>query len=154
MHFLKSTSLSEFLILESKLFHSIVVQGKKEYLKLSFLTLKRGILFLCLVIYGCLVVFTNSKRYLTRLGFYKDHLKSLNGFAILNDSHWKTQIYCHTINFQISKILPETGSKKNGAIVLWLFLLAFFKKEPHWLFSILRENFRFLSITGKLLKII
>ena len=33
MRFLKSARLSEFLILESNLFHSITVEGKKEFLK-------------------------------------------------------------------------------------------------------------------------
>ena len=31
--FLKNIRPSEFLVLESKLFHSIIVEGKKEFLK-------------------------------------------------------------------------------------------------------------------------
>ena len=64
MRFLKSARLSEFLILESKLFHSIIVEGKKDLLKQSCLTLKRGILFICLVIYARLAVGVNSKRHM------------------------------------------------------------------------------------------
>ena len=51
VRFLKITQKrpSKFLILESK-FHSIIVEGKKWFFKQSYLTLKRGILFLFLVI--------------------------------------------------------------------------------------------------------
>ena len=62
--FLKIARLSEFLILESKLFHSVIVEGKKEFLKYSCLTLERGMLFLCHVIHASLAVGINSKRYL------------------------------------------------------------------------------------------
>ena len=64
MRLLKSSKLSEFVTLGSKLFLCIIVEGKKEILKQSCLTLKRGILFLCLVTYACLAVGISSKRYL------------------------------------------------------------------------------------------
>ena len=59
----QTLTLSEFLILGSKLFHPIIVEGKTEFLKSSCLTLKRGTLFLCLVIYVGLAVDINSQRY-------------------------------------------------------------------------------------------
>ena len=64
MRFLKSARLSKIFILEPKLFHSIIAEGKKEILNKSCLTLKRGILFLCLAISACLAIGINSKRYL------------------------------------------------------------------------------------------
>ena len=64
MRFWKSAKLSEFLILESNLFYPISVEEKKEFLKYSCLTLKRGTLLLCLVVYACLTVGINSKSYL------------------------------------------------------------------------------------------
>ena len=54
MRFLKSARLSGFLIMEPKLLHSSKVEGMKEILKYSCLTLNKAILFLCLVIYACL----------------------------------------------------------------------------------------------------
>ena len=57
--FLEKCQALRFLMLESKLFHSTIVEGKKEFLKLSCVTLKREILFLRLVIYDCLVVGIN-----------------------------------------------------------------------------------------------
>ena len=50
--FLKVTILSEFLISQSNLLHSIIVEGKKVFLK-SF-TFIAGILLHCLVLYDIL----------------------------------------------------------------------------------------------------
>ena len=52
IHFLKVIILSEFLISQSSLFHSITVEGKKVFLK-SF-TLIGGILLHCFVLYDIL----------------------------------------------------------------------------------------------------
>ena len=51
--FLKSTKLCEFRSVGSKLFHSIIVEGKKEFLKKKFLCLflKQGMLSTFLVAY-------------------------------------------------------------------------------------------------------
>ena len=76
---LKIASLSEFLILESKLFYSIIAERKKEFLKYSCLTLKRGILFSCLVIYAGLAVGINPKRY---LGDFFYHVEKETKFPI------------------------------------------------------------------------
>ena len=63
--FLKRTKLSELLILLSRLFHSITVDGKNEFLKKVCLTLNLGILsILFLVLYVVLVVGILSNRYL------------------------------------------------------------------------------------------
>ena len=71
MRFWKSARLLEFLILESKLLKSIAVEGKKKNLKQSAsLTLKRGTLFLCLVLCACLAVGIISKSYLRDIAFY------------------------------------------------------------------------------------
>ena len=65
MLFLKRTRLSELLILLSRLFHSITVDGKNEFLKKLCLTLNLGMLsILFLVLYAVLVVGILSKRYL------------------------------------------------------------------------------------------
>ena len=68
---LKISRPSESVILESK-FHSIIVEGENEFFKQSYLTLKRGTLFLFLVIYACLAVGINSKRYLADCFFFKE----------------------------------------------------------------------------------
>ena len=52
IHFLKVIILSEFLISQSSLFHSITVEGKKVFLK-SF-TFIGGILLHCFVLYDIL----------------------------------------------------------------------------------------------------
>ena len=44
IHFLKVLILSEFLIVESNLFHSVIVEGKKVFLKKSCFTFITGIL--------------------------------------------------------------------------------------------------------------
>ena len=65
MLFLKRVKLSEFLILLARLFHSITVNGKNEFLKKVCLTLNRGMLsILFLVLYAVLAVGMLSKRYL------------------------------------------------------------------------------------------
>ena len=65
MLFLKRVKLSEFLILLARLFHSITVNGKNEFLKKVCLTLNRGMLsILFLVLYAVLAVGIWSKRYL------------------------------------------------------------------------------------------
>ena len=48
--FLKVLTDSEFRILLSSLFHSITVDGKKEFQKYSWVTLNKGILLLFLVV--------------------------------------------------------------------------------------------------------
>ena len=61
MLFLKRAKLSELLILLSRLFHYITVNGKNEFLKKLYLTLNQGMLsMLFLVLYAVLV-----------LGFYQ-----------------------------------------------------------------------------------
>ena len=47
--FLKILKLLEFLILRSNLFHSIIVDGKKEFLEKVCLVLKKGILCIFVV---------------------------------------------------------------------------------------------------------
>ena len=49
---LKTELLLEFLKLRSKLFHSIIAHGKKEFLKKLCFVLIRGILPLVLAAYG------------------------------------------------------------------------------------------------------
>ena len=51
----KTEILLEFLRLGSKLFHSIIADGKKEFLKKSCFALIRGILPTVLVAYGVLL---------------------------------------------------------------------------------------------------
>ena len=48
--FLKILKLLEFLMLWSSLFHSIIVDGKKQFFKKVCLVLKKGILYIFLVI--------------------------------------------------------------------------------------------------------
>ena len=48
---LKSTKLREFRRVGSKLLHSIIVEGKKEFLKKLCLFLKQGMLSTFLVVY-------------------------------------------------------------------------------------------------------
>ena len=63
--FLKRVKLSELLILLSRLFHSITVDGKNDVLKKVSLTLNRRMLsILLLVLYAVLVVEILSNRYL------------------------------------------------------------------------------------------
>ena len=52
--FLKISILSELLIFQSNLFHSIFVEGKKMFLKKSCFTFIAGILLHCLVLYDIL----------------------------------------------------------------------------------------------------
>ena len=54
--FLKIEKLSEFLILFSRLFLSVTMYGKYEFLKKVCLTLNRGILSMFLVLYVLLTV--------------------------------------------------------------------------------------------------
>ena len=64
--FLEKRQALKICYIGIKVFHSNTAEGKK---KLSSLTLNRGTLFLCLVIYACLAVGINSERYLgDRLG--------------------------------------------------------------------------------------
>ena len=53
---LKVLIFSEFLIFQSNLFHSIIVEGKKVFLKKSCFTFIAGVLLLlhCLVLYDTL----------------------------------------------------------------------------------------------------
>ena len=52
--FLKVSILSEFLISQSNFFHSIIVEGKKVFLKKSCFTFIAGILLNCLALYDIL----------------------------------------------------------------------------------------------------
>ena len=61
--FLKGEKVSEFLILKSKLFHSMTVDGIKEFLKKLCLPLNRGMLLLFLVLYALLMLGSILKRY-------------------------------------------------------------------------------------------
>ena len=54
--FLKVSILPKFLIFQSNLFHSIIVEGKKVFLKKSCFTLIAGILFHCLILHDILCV--------------------------------------------------------------------------------------------------
>ena len=60
--FLKAEKVSEFLNFKSKLFHSMTVDGKKEFIKKLCLALKRGII-LVLVLYALLTLGSVLKRY-------------------------------------------------------------------------------------------
>ena len=62
--FLKIEKLSEFLILLSRLFHSVTVDEKYGFLKKVCLTLNGGILSMFLVLYVLLTVRILLKRYL------------------------------------------------------------------------------------------
>ena len=61
--FLKGEKVSEFLISKSKLFHSMTVDGIKEFLKKLCLPLNRGMLLLFLVLYALLMLGSILKRY-------------------------------------------------------------------------------------------
>ena len=52
--FLNDSKLSDFLIFQSNLFHSIIVEGKHVFLKKSCFTFIAGILLFCLVQYDIL----------------------------------------------------------------------------------------------------
>ena len=52
--FLKVSILLEFLISQSNFFHSIIVEGKKVFLKKSCFTFIVGILLNCLALYDIL----------------------------------------------------------------------------------------------------
>ena len=60
---LKTEILLEFLRLGSKLFHSIIADGKKEFLKKLCFVLIRGILPTVLVACGVLLTRMRLKRY-------------------------------------------------------------------------------------------
>ena len=60
---LKTEILLEFLRLGSKLFHSIIADGKKEFFKKLCFVLTRGILPTVLVAYGVLLTGMRLKRY-------------------------------------------------------------------------------------------
>ena len=60
---LKTEILLEFLRLGSKLFYSIIADGKKEFLKKLCFVLIREILLTVLVAYGVLVTGMRLKRY-------------------------------------------------------------------------------------------
>ena len=65
MLFLKKAKFLELLVLFSRLFHSIRVDGKNEFLKKVCLTLNRGVLsILFLVLYAVLVMGIFLNRYL------------------------------------------------------------------------------------------
>ena len=49
---MKKTKLFEFRRVESKFFHSIIVEGKKEFLKKLSLILKQGMFLTFLVTYA------------------------------------------------------------------------------------------------------
>ena len=61
--FLKAEKVLEFLIFKSKLFHSMTVDGKKEFIKKLCLPLKRGIFSLVLLLYVLLTLVSILKRY-------------------------------------------------------------------------------------------
>ena len=61
--FLKVEKLSEFLILLSRLFHAVTMDGKYEFLKKVYLTLNRGILSMFLVLHVLLTVGIILNRY-------------------------------------------------------------------------------------------
>ena len=63
MLFLKILRLSDFRILLPILLHSITVEGKKEFLKKSCLTLKEGTFSAYLVKYDLLVTGITFRRY-------------------------------------------------------------------------------------------
>ena len=60
---LKAGKVLEFLVFKSKLFHSMTVEGKKEFIKKLCLSLKRVILSLVLVLYPLLTLGSILKRY-------------------------------------------------------------------------------------------
>ena len=60
---LKILSFSDLQIFLSVLFHSIAVEGKKEFLNKSCVTLKEGTISTCLVKYDLLGIGTMLRRY-------------------------------------------------------------------------------------------
>ena len=60
---LKAEKVLEFLVFKSKLFHSMTVEGKKEFIKKLCLSLKRVTLSLVLVLYPLLTLGSILKRY-------------------------------------------------------------------------------------------
>ena len=58
--FLKVSILSEFLIFQSNLFHSVIVEGKNIFLNKSCFTFIAGILLHCLVLYDILCLGIHS----------------------------------------------------------------------------------------------
>ena len=60
---MKSTKLFEFRRVGSKLFHSMIVEGKKEFLKKLCLILKQGMLSTFLVAYTWVFSGISLKRY-------------------------------------------------------------------------------------------
>ena len=67
---LKTEILLEFLRLRSNLFHSIIADGEKEFLKKLCFVLIKGILATVLVAYGLLLTGMRLKRYF-RCSFLK-----------------------------------------------------------------------------------
>ena len=63
MLYLKILRLSDFRIFLSILFHSIAVEGKKDFLKKSCLTLKEGTFSMYLVKYDILDTGITFRRY-------------------------------------------------------------------------------------------
>ena len=61
--FLKAEKVIEFLIFNSNLFHSVAVDGKKEFIEKSCLPLKREIFSLIPVLYVLLTLGSILKRY-------------------------------------------------------------------------------------------
>ena len=61
--FLKTEILLEFLKIGSKLFHSIIADGEKEFLKKVYFVLIRGMLSTALVAYDVLLSVMRLKRY-------------------------------------------------------------------------------------------
>ena len=77
---LKTEILLEFLRLGSKLFHSIMADGKKEFLKKLCFVLLRGILPTVLVAYGVLLTGMRLKRYF--------------GCSFLKTFHKRDKVFC------------------------------------------------------------
>ena len=75
---IKILSVSELRMLESNLFHSIMVDGKHEFLKNWWFTLIEGILSAFLVQYGQLDCGIISKRYFGHWFLY--NLKKIHSF--------------------------------------------------------------------------
>ena len=61
--FLETAKLFEFRKVESKMFHSVIVEGRKEFLKKLCLILKQGMLSTFLVAYECVFSGISLKRY-------------------------------------------------------------------------------------------
>ena len=61
--YLKVSILSEFLIFQSNIFDSIIVEGKKVFLKKSCFTFIAGTLLHCLALYEILCIGIIEKRY-------------------------------------------------------------------------------------------